>query len=164
MAVETHLAPELLRTQAYVDGAWIDADSGETFPVVDPATGETIAEVPRLGAAETRRAIEAAARALPAWRGMLAKERARILRTFADLMMEHQEDLSVLMTLEQGKPLAESRAEIAYAASFFEWFAEEAKRVYGDTIPSRRRTGASSCSSSPSASPPASRHGTSPPR
>jgi succinate-semialdehyde dehydrogenase / glutarate-semialdehyde dehydrogenase len=135
VAVETRIAPELLRSQAYVDGAWIDADSGETFPVLDPANGETIAEVPRLGAAETRRAIEAAARAFPAWSGMLAKERARILRTFADLMMEHQEDLSVLMTLEQGKPLAESRAEIAYAASFFEWFGEEAKRVYGDTIP-----------------------------
>ncbi len=135
MAVETHVAPDLLRSQAYVDGAWIDADSGETFPVVDPATGATVAEVPRLGAAETRRAIEAAARAFPAWNGMLAKERARILRAFADLMMEHQEDLSVLMTLEQGKPLAESRAEIAYAASFFEWFGEEAKRVYGDTIP-----------------------------
>ena len=135
MAVETHVAPDLLRSRAYVDGAWIDADSGETFPVVDPATADTVAEVPRLGAAETRRAIEAAARAFPAWSGMLAKERARILRAFADLMMEHQEDLSVLMTLEQGKPLAESRAEIAYAASFFEWFGEEAKRVYGDTIP-----------------------------
>ena len=136
MAVETRVAPELLRSQAYVDGVWTDADSGETFPVVDPATGETITEVPKLGATETRRAIEAAARAFPVWSGMLAKERARILRTFADLMMENHEDLSVLMTLEQGKPLAESRAEIAYAASFFEWFGEEAKRVYGDTIPS----------------------------
>ena len=135
MVVETRVAPGLLRSQAYVDGAWIDADSGETFPVVDPATGETITDVPKLGAIETRRAIEAAARAFPGWSGMLAKERARILRTFADLMMENQEDLSVLMTLEQGKPLAESRAEIAYAASFFEWFGEEAKRVYGDTIP-----------------------------
>ncbi len=135
VAVETPLAPELLRTRAYVDGAWVDADSGETFPVVNPATGETIAEVPRMGAAETRRAIEAAEAALPAWRALLAKERARILRTFADLMMEHVEDLSRLMTLEQGKPLAESRAEIGYGASFLEWFAEEAKRVYGDTIP-----------------------------
>jgi succinate-semialdehyde dehydrogenase / glutarate-semialdehyde dehydrogenase len=135
VAVETRIAPELLRTQAYVDGAWIDGDSGETLAVVDPATGDTIADVPRLGAAETRRAIEAAARAFPTWSGMLAKERARILRTLADLMMENQEDLSVLMTLEQGKPLAESRAEIAYAASFFEWFGEEAKRVHGDTIP-----------------------------
>ncbi len=135
MAVGTTVAPDLLRTQGYVDGAWVDADSGETFPVVDPATGETIAAVPRMGVAETRRAIEAAERALPAWRGLLAKDRARILRTFADLMIEHEEDLSRLMTLEQGKPLAESRAEIAYGAAFLEWFGEEAKRVYGDTIP-----------------------------
>jgi succinate-semialdehyde dehydrogenase / glutarate-semialdehyde dehydrogenase len=135
MAVETRLAPELLRTQAYVDGAWVDADSGETFAVTNPATGETIAEVPRMGDAETRRAIEAAAKAFPGWSGLLAKERSKILRRFAELMGENREDLSVLMTLEQGKPLAESRAEIDYAASFFEWFAEEAKRVYGDTIP-----------------------------
>jgi succinate-semialdehyde dehydrogenase / glutarate-semialdehyde dehydrogenase len=136
MAVEARVAPELLRSRAYVDGSWVDADSGETFPVVDPATGETITEVPRLGAVETRRAVEAAARAFPAWSGLLAKERARILGRFAGLMAERREDLSVLMTLEQGKPLAESRAEIDYAASFLEWFAEEAKRVYGDTIPS----------------------------
>ncbi len=135
MAVEARVAPEFLRSQAYVDGAWVDADSGETFPVVDPATGETIGEVPRMGAAETRRAIEAAARAFPAWSGLLAKDRAQILRRFAELMAEHREDLSVLMTLEQGKPLVESRAEIDYAASFLEWFAEEAKRVYGDLIP-----------------------------
>jgi succinate-semialdehyde dehydrogenase / glutarate-semialdehyde dehydrogenase len=135
VAVEARVAPELLRSQAYIDGAWVDADSGETFPVVDPASGETIGEVPRLGATETRRAIEAAARAFPAWSGLLAKDRARILRRFAELMADHREDLSVLMTLEQGKPLAESRAEIDYAASFLEWFAEEAKRVYGDTIP-----------------------------
>jgi succinate-semialdehyde dehydrogenase/glutarate-semialdehyde dehydrogenase len=136
MAVDTIPAQlELLRTKAYVDGEWIDADSGETIAVDNPATGETIAEVPRLGAAETRRAIEAAAAAFPGWSGLIAKERARILRAFADSMMDHQEDLAVLMTLEQGKPLAESRAEIAYAASFFEWFGEEAKRVYGDTIP-----------------------------
>jgi succinate-semialdehyde dehydrogenase / glutarate-semialdehyde dehydrogenase len=136
MAVDTIPAQlDLLRTKAYVDGQWIDADSGETFPVDNPATGETIADVPRLGAAETRRAIEAAAAAFPGWSGLVAKERARILRAFADSMMEHQEELAVLMTLEQGKPLAESRTEIAYAASFFEWFGEEAKRVYGDTIP-----------------------------
>jgi len=135
VAVETRVAPELLRTQAYVDGAWADADSGETFPVLNPATGETIAEVPRMGAAETRRAIEAAAKVLPGWSGLLARERSKILRRFAELMLENREDLAVLMTLEQGKPLAESRAEIDYAASFFEWFAEEAKRVYGDTIP-----------------------------
>jgi succinate-semialdehyde dehydrogenase / glutarate-semialdehyde dehydrogenase len=135
MAVGTRVAPELLRTRAYVDGSWVDADSGETFPVANPATGETIADVPRLGAAETRRAIEAAARAFPAWSGLLAKERSRILRAFAEQMADNREDLAVLMTLEQGKPLAESRAEIDYAASFLEWFAEEAKRVYGDTIP-----------------------------
>jgi succinate-semialdehyde dehydrogenase / glutarate-semialdehyde dehydrogenase len=133
--VTTPVDLELLRTKAYVDGKWIDADDGETIPVDNPATGETIADVPRLGAAETRRALEAAAAAFPAWSGLIAKERARILRTFADLMMKHQEDLAVLMTLEQGKPLAESRTEIGYAASFFEWFGEEAKRVYGDTIP-----------------------------
>lgn len=127
--------PGLLRRQAFVDGAWVDADSGETFPVLDPATGEEIERVPRMGAAETRRAIEAARRALPGWRGLTAKERARVLRRWADLMLEHQEDLAVLMTAEQGKPLAEARAEIVYAASFLEWFGEEAKRVYGDTIP-----------------------------
>jgi succinate-semialdehyde dehydrogenase/glutarate-semialdehyde dehydrogenase len=127
--------PGLFRTRAYVDGSWIDADSGETFPVTNPATGDVIADVPRLGAAETRRAIEAARRAQPEWRAKTAKERAAVLRRLADLMREHAEDLSILLTAEQGKPLAESRAEIEYAASFLEWFGEEAKRVYGDTIP-----------------------------
>ncbi len=127
--------PALLKTKAWVDGRWADADSGETFAVVDPASGEVIADVPRMGAAETRRAIAAAERAFPAWKGALARERAHILRRFSDLMLEHREDLAVLMVLEQGKPLAEARAEIAYAASFLEWFGEEAKRVYGDTIP-----------------------------
>ena len=103
--------------------------------VTNPATGAVIADVPRMGAAETRRAIEAAQRALPGWRAMLAKERAAIMRRWADLMIAHQEELSVLLTSEQGKPLAESRVEVAYAASFLEWFGEEAKRVYGDTIP-----------------------------
>ena len=126
--------PDLFRTRAYIDGGWVAADSGATFPVVNPATGEALAQLPRLGAAETRRAIEAAERALPAWQGLLAKDRARILRDWADLMVAKQEDLAVLMVLEQGKPLAEARAEIAYAASFLEWFGEEAKRVYGDTI------------------------------
>jgi succinate-semialdehyde dehydrogenase/glutarate-semialdehyde dehydrogenase len=111
------------------------SDSGETFPVENPATGETIAEVPRMGAAETRRAIARAEEALPKWRSMLAKDRARILRRWADLMLEHEEGLARLLTTEQGKPLAESRTEIAYAASFYEWFGEEGKRVYGDTIP-----------------------------
>ncbi len=127
--------PSLLQRQAYVDGAWSDADSGETFPVVNPATGETIADVSRLGAGETRRAIEAAGRALPAWRARTAKERAAVMRRWSDLMLEHAEDLAALLTTEQGKPLAESRAEILYGASFLEWFGEEAKRVYGDTIP-----------------------------
>jgi succinate-semialdehyde dehydrogenase / glutarate-semialdehyde dehydrogenase len=111
------------------------SDSGEHFAVDDPATGETIREVPRMGAAETTRALAAAEEALPAWRGLLAKERARVMRRWADLMLEHEEPLARLLTSEQGKPLAESRVEIAYAASFLEWFGEEAKRVYGDTIP-----------------------------
>ncbi len=113
----------------------VESDSGETFPVVDPATGETLAEIPRMGAAETRRAIARAEDALPAWRSRIAKDRARILRRWSDLMHEHEDELARLMTLEQGKPLAESRVEVGYAASFFEWFGEEAKRVYGDTIP-----------------------------
>lgn len=127
--------PGLFRQQGYVDGAWIDADSGETVEVTNPATGETLGQVPKMGAAETRRAIEAAEAAWPAWRAKTAKERAQILRRWFDLMMEHQEDLAILMTMEQGKPLTESRGEIAYGASFVEWFAEEAKRIYGDVIP-----------------------------
>jgi succinate-semialdehyde dehydrogenase/glutarate-semialdehyde dehydrogenase len=118
--------PALQKTKAFVDGAWIEADEGGTFPVVDPATGETLAELPRMGTGETRRAIEAAERAYPAWRALLAKDRARILRRLADLVLEHREDLAVLMVLEQGKPVAEARAEIDYAASFLEWFGEEA--------------------------------------
>jgi succinate-semialdehyde dehydrogenase / glutarate-semialdehyde dehydrogenase len=113
----------------------LESDSGETFPVENPATGETIAEVPRMGVAETRRALERAEAALPKWRSLLAKDRARILRRWADLMLERREDLARLLTLEQGKPLAEARSEIDYALSFYEWFAEEGKRVYGDTIP-----------------------------
>ncbi len=129
------LAPDLLQRQGYIDGRWVDADDGDTFEVSDPATGEAIAAVPRMGATETRRAIEAAGRALPGWRSLLARERARILRRWADLMLERQDELAALLTTEQGKPLAESRVEVAYAASFLEWFGEEAKRVYGDTIP-----------------------------
>jgi succinate-semialdehyde dehydrogenase / glutarate-semialdehyde dehydrogenase len=113
----------------------LESDSGETFAVDNPATGETVAHVPRMGVAETRRAIARAEEALPTWRSMLAKDRARILRRWSDLMMENQEGLARLLTTEQGKPLAESRTEIAYAASFYEWFGEEGKRVYGDTIP-----------------------------
>jgi succinate-semialdehyde dehydrogenase / glutarate-semialdehyde dehydrogenase len=125
----------LLQTKAYIDGSWSDADSGETFEVLNPATGELLAEVPRCGAAETRRAIEAAEAAQPAWRAKTAKERAHILRRWHDLLHEHADDLALLLTSEQGKPLVESKAEIAYAASFLEWFGEEAKRAYGDVIP-----------------------------
>jgi succinate-semialdehyde dehydrogenase / glutarate-semialdehyde dehydrogenase len=128
--------PSLVRSQALVDGDWVDAEDGTTFAVHDPATGTQLATVPRMGRVETRRAIAAAERALPAWRGATAKERARILRRWSDLMHEHVEDLARLLTSEQGKPLAESRAEVAYGASFLEWFGEEGKRVYGDTIPS----------------------------
>src|SRR5436309_5090186 len=110
----------------------IASDSGETFAVEDPATGERIAEVPRMGVVETRRAIERAEAALPKWRSLLAKDRARILRRWADLMLEHGDALARLLTTKQGKPLAESRVEVEYAASFFEWFGEEGKRVYGD--------------------------------
>ena len=127
--------PSLFRQQCYVDGQWIDADSGASIEVTNPADGSLLGTVPKLGAAETRRAIEAAARAWPAWRNKLAKERANILRRWYELMMEHQDDLGLLLTLEQGKPLAEAKGEIAYGASFIEWFAEEAKRIYGDTIP-----------------------------
>ena len=127
--------PSLFRQANYVDGRWIEADNGKTIAVRNPATGDVVGEVPALGAAETRRAIEAANRAWPAWRAMLAKERAAILRKLYDLMLANADDLAVIMTAEQGKPLAESRGEIVYAASFIEWFAEEAKRVYGDTIP-----------------------------
>ena len=113
----------------------LDSDTESRFPVDDPATGETLLELPRMGASETERALRAAEEALPAWRGLLAKDRARILRRWSDLMLEHSEPLATLLTTEQGKPLAESRSEIAYAASFLEWYGEEAKRVYGDTIP-----------------------------
>jgi succinate-semialdehyde dehydrogenase/glutarate-semialdehyde dehydrogenase len=127
--------PEFLRQQCYLNGEWIDADDGATFEVTNPADGSVLGTVPRLGADETRRAIDAAAASMPAWRALTAKERAAILRRWHDLMIEHTEELALLMTLEQGKPLTESRGEIAYAASFIEWFAEEAKRVYGDVIP-----------------------------
>ncbi len=125
----------LLRTRCFIDGAWVDADSGATITIHNPATGEIVGSVPKMGAAETRRAIEAAHAAYPAWRALTAGARARILRRWYELILQHQEDLAVLMTCEQGKPLAEARGEIAYAASFIEWFAEEGKRVYGDVIP-----------------------------
>ena len=126
---------KLFRQQAYIDGSWVDADSGKTINVNNPATNEIIGTVPKMGADETRRAIEAADKALPAWRALTAKERANKLRKWFDLMIANQDDLARLMTIEQGKPLAEAKGEIAYAASFLEWFGEEAKRIYGDTIP-----------------------------
>lgn len=127
---------DLLRQQCFIDGQWLDADSQETIEVINPATGKVIGTVPRMGAAETRRAIEAANAAWPEWRRKTAKERARILRRWYELMMEHADDLALLMTSEQGKPLAEARGEIAYGAAYFEWYGEEGKRAYGDTIPS----------------------------
>ena len=125
----------LLRTQAYINGQWVDADNGATLAVTNPANGDVIAEVARCGTAETRRCIEAADAALPAWRAKTAKERAAYLRKWFNLMMEAQEDLAIILTSEQGKPLAEARGEIAYGANFIEWFSEEGKRIYGDTIP-----------------------------
>jgi len=126
---------KLFRQQCYIDGAWLDADDRSTLTVINPADGAVLGTVPKMGAAETRRAIAAADAAFPAWRARTAKERSVILRRWFELMMANQEDLAQLMTTEQGKPLAESRGEIAYAASFIEWFAEEGKRIYGDTIP-----------------------------
>src|SRR6185437_17106486 len=123
---------KLFRQQSYIDGQWAEADSRKSFAVNNPADDSILGSVPDMGAAETRRAIMAAERALPDWRARTGKERAAILRKWADLMMENQEDLAQLMTAEQGKPLSESRGEIAYAASFIEWFGEEAKRIYGD--------------------------------
>ena len=127
--------PDLLRHQAYIDGQWCDAPDGAVTEIFNPANGESLGHVPNLGAAETRRAIEAAQAAQPAWRALTAKERAARLRKWYELMLANQEDLAQIMTAEQGKPLAEARGEVLYAASFIEWFAEEAKRVYGDTIP-----------------------------
>ncbi len=127
---------QLLRDRAYINGQWVTAISGKTFDVINPANGERLTNVPDMDEADTRLAIEAADKAWPAWRSMPAKERANILRKWFQLMMENQEDLARLITAEQGKPLAESRGEVAYGASFIEWFAEEAKRAYGDVIPS----------------------------
>jgi succinate-semialdehyde dehydrogenase/glutarate-semialdehyde dehydrogenase len=125
----------LWKEQGFIDGAWAAADSGQTTEIRNPATGEVLGSVPDMGAAETRRAIEAAHAALSAWSKRTAGERARLMRKWFDLMLANQQDLAVIMTAEQGKPLAESQGEIAYAAAFIEWFAEEAKRVYGDVIP-----------------------------
>ncbi len=125
----------LFRQQCYIDGAWADADSGDTINVNNPATGETLGTVPKMGADETRRAIEAANAAWPAWRAKTAKERGNIIRRWFNLMLENQDDLGLLMTLEQGKPLPEAKGEVVYAASFLEWFAEEGRRAYGEVIP-----------------------------
>jgi succinate-semialdehyde dehydrogenase/glutarate-semialdehyde dehydrogenase len=130
--------PDLLRTRAFIGGKWLDAASGATHTVVNPATREPIGTVPDMGVAETRRAIEAAAQAFPAWAALTAKERAGILRRWYELLMANQEDLATLMTAEQGKPLAEAKGEIGYGAAFIEWFAEEGKRLYGDVIPTHQ--------------------------
>jgi succinate-semialdehyde dehydrogenase/glutarate-semialdehyde dehydrogenase len=128
--------PSLFRQQAYLGGQWCDADDGSSFPVTNPATGEVIGKVPRMGAAETKRAIAAADEAWKAWRAKTGKERSAILRKWNDLMLANADDLALIMTVEQGKPLPEAKGEISYAASFIEWFAEEAKRVSGDTLAS----------------------------
>jgi len=125
----------LFRQQAFINGLWCDADNGQTLKVTNPATGDILGTVPKMGAAQARRAIEAANNALPSWRALTAKERSQRLRHWFELMIQYQDDLAQLLTSEQGKPLAEAKGEIIYAASFFEWFAEEGKRVYGDTIP-----------------------------
>jgi len=127
--------PDLLKSHALIDGAWCGADDGATFPVTNPADGSVLTQVPHLQAAETERAIAAAERALPAWRAKTAKERARILRRWFELLLAHQDDLASILTHEQGKPLAEARGEVVYGAAFIEWFGEEAKRIYGDVIP-----------------------------
>jgi succinate-semialdehyde dehydrogenase/glutarate-semialdehyde dehydrogenase len=130
--------PTLLRTQAFVNGEWVNAANGASQEVLNPATGEKLGTVPDMGAAETRRAIEAAGAAFPRWAAKTAKDRGMILRRWYELMMANQDDLALIMTAEQGKPLAESKGEIAYAASFIEWFAEEGKRLYGDVIPTHQ--------------------------
>ena len=127
--------PSLLRQQCYINGQWCNADSGKTIAIANPGTHEVIGHVPVMGNTETLAAIDAANAALPAWRALTAKERGQKLRRWFELMLQHSDDLALLMTTEQGKPLAEAKGEVAYAASFIEWFAEEAKRVYGDTIP-----------------------------
>jgi len=134
--VTIHLSDnELLQSRAYIDGQWLDSDDGETFEVTNPATGEVLANVARCGAAETRRAIAAADVAMQSWRKTPVKERSAILRRWFNLMMDAQDDLAAILTSEQGKPLAEAKGEIAYGASYIEWFSEEAKRMYGDVIP-----------------------------
>ena len=127
--------PSLFKTQCYINGEWCDADSGETIAVYNPATGEEIARVPKMGKAEADRAVAAASAALKSWKSKSAKERSQLMRRWYDLLIANQEDLGIILTMEQGKPLAEAKGEIVYGANYFEWYAEEAKRVYGDTIP-----------------------------
>lgn len=131
--------PALLRESAHINGEWVQARSGNRLAITNPANGEHLAYVPDMDAEDTRQAIRAAEAAWPEWRARPAKERAGVLRRWFDLVMQHQEDLACLMTAEQGKPLAEARGEVAYGASFIEWFAEEAKRAYGDVIPGHGR-------------------------
>lgn len=128
--------PSLLKARCYIDGQWVDADNGATLAVNNPANGALIGTIPNAGAAQTQTAIAAADRAFGPWKDRTAEDRARILRRWFELMLQHQEDLALIMTSEQGKPLAEARGEIAYAASYIEWFAEEARRIYGEVIPS----------------------------
>ena len=137
--------PTLLAENAYVNGAWCGAASNETFEVTNPSTGEVLARLPNLGESDARRAIDAAAVAQKGWAGRVAKERAGILRMWFDLMVDNADDLAAILTAEMGKPLAEAKGEILYGASFVEWFAEEAKRVYGDVIPETQEGGESSC-------------------
>lgn len=125
----------LLKTQCYINGQWLNADNGAVISVINPATGNNLADVPRMGTAEAERAVAAAHAALKPWQAKSAKERSNLLRRWFELMMQHQEDLGIILTSEQGKPLAEAKGEIAYGASYLEWYSEEAKRIYGDTIP-----------------------------
>jgi succinate-semialdehyde dehydrogenase/glutarate-semialdehyde dehydrogenase len=139
MVIDNLKNPGLWRQSCYIAGDWCDADDGATLTVVNPATGKELGSVPKMGRPETRRAIEAANAAWPDWREKTAQERSVLLRRWNDLLLEHQEDLALMMTAEQGKPFDEARGEIRYAASFIEWFAEEAKRIYGDTIPPHQK-------------------------
>src|SRR5690606_26329408 len=127
--------PALFREAGYIDGAWVGAEDGRTLAVINPATGETRGHVPSMTKGDVQRAIEAADRALPAWRAATARERSTLLRRWFDLCIQHQDDLATILTSEQGKPLAEARGEILYGSAFIEWFAEEARRIYGDVIP-----------------------------
>lgn len=127
--------PDLFRQQCFINGKWVDADNGAVVDVFNPATGQKIGSIPKMGQVETHRAIQAANEAWPAWRELSAKQRAQILRKWFELTMEHADDLALIMTLEQGKPLPEAKGEIAYGAAYFEWYAEEGKRAYGDIIP-----------------------------